>query len=50
MHYLAWPFIFLCAVAAFAALATGERSTSPSRDRDTIVVAGGCDPQYTRCQ
>jgi hypothetical protein len=49
MHFLAWPFIFICAVAAFAALATGGRPTSTVQG-DAIVVAGGCDPQVTRCQ
>jgi hypothetical protein len=50
MHYRAWPFIFICAVAAFAALTTGGRWTSTSQAVDTIVVAGGCDPQVSRCQ
>jgi hypothetical protein len=45
-----WPFLFMCAVAAFAALAIGERSTLTSRGADTIVVAGACDPQVSRCQ
>ena len=50
MHYLMWPFLFMCAVAAFAALSIGERPTLTSHGADWIVVAGACDPQVSRCE